>query len=160
MALISGMAYSVVAYGMHGRLLPREKPYIPELIIIQDDQKNLLQIEKEAQTKLKFTKFPGPLTNDEFELCTPQEWDTGKWVAAELNGIAQFHTTEEDNWRKIRAQQLIKKSKDIEDPVERIDILTAAANLIDLDIDELVQGLEQKRNDLDESLTDIYKRAK
>lgn len=154
------MTYHIVAYGMRNRLPPKEKPYIPELVIIQDDDKHLLQIEREAETKLKFTKFPGPLTTDEFEICSPEKWDTGKWMAADTNGVSQFHPTEEITWKKIRVEQIIKDSKKCKDPVERIDILTAAANLMDVDLDTLVQGLESKRADPGESLTDIYQRTK
>ncbi len=160
MNLVSGMAYRIVAYGMSNRLPPTEKPYVPELVIIKDDDKNLLQIEKEAETKLKFTKFPGPLTSDEFELCSPVEWEIGKWMAAEVDGISQFHPTEEENWKKDRAQQLITESAKYKDPVQRIEILTTAANLLNLDIDTLIQGLEKKRASLNESLADIYQRTK
>jgi len=160
MTYSSDMTYHIVAYGMKDRLPPKERPYIPELLIIQDENNGLLQIEREAETKLKFIKFQGPLINEEFEICKPEEWETGKWLAVEKDKIIQFHPTNENNWKRERAEQLIKDSKKYKDPVERLDALTVAANLMNLDIDTLVQGLESRRINPDESLADIYKRTK
>lgn len=151
--------FQIIAYGMKDQLLPKQRPYVPELLILKDEEQQLYQVEKYGNLDVKLRKYAGSII-DTFEQCNPPvQWKFGHMIAVDQDGIEQFHPSEEEKWRATRAQQLVDNAKQSSDPIQTIAALSTASHLVNLDLSALVRDLTAQKLE-NESLVDTFKRVK
>jgi hypothetical protein len=104
----------------------------------------------------------GPYLNDMFvKPCSQVEVAEGFWLGVRHDGAVEaFKVSDEENWRARTAMVAVQAmSKPGEDPDRTMAGLRAAAELVGLDLPELMEKLETAKSNPKEDLVEVFKRT-
>ena len=105
----------------------------------------------------------GPWLRDMFTRPCPQvEVPEGWWVGVRLDGTVEaFKLSDEGNWRAKTAIEAVKALgvDPTKDPHATMAGLRASADLVDLDLPDLMDKLEKARDNPKEDLLEVFKRT-
>ena len=104
----------------------------------------------------------GPYLNDMFvKPCTQVEVPEGHWVGVLHDGtVESFKSADEEGWRAKAAMTAVRAlSSPGPDPERTMASLRAAADLVGLDLPELMEKLESARTNPKEDLVEVFKRT-
>ena len=148
----------VVAYGP----VPEDLPAVPDFVILNEggelwmaDRDSKSPIQPENLEELLRERGASPLN-------PPRPWREGGWYCVEDDGSATwFERSREKEWRRARAASLLRRAEALRgDPVKKLSMLAAAGSMERVDVPGLISLLEARRESPDESLADIYRRAR
>jgi hypothetical protein len=104
----------------------------------------------------------GPYLNDMFvKPCSQTEAPDGWWVGVRHDGtIEAFKVSDEETWRTKTAMAAVQAlSSPGADPERTMASLRAAADLVGLDLPELMERLETAKTNPKEDLVEVFKRT-
>ncbi len=104
----------------------------------------------------------GPWLNDAFTRVCPQvELPEGFWLGVRHDGtVESFKDSEEETWRAKNAMAAVQAySSPGADPDRAIHVLRSAADLVGLDLPDLMEKLEAARKSPGEDLVEVFKRT-
>lgn len=104
----------------------------------------------------------GPYLNDMFvKPCSQVEVAEGFWLGVRHDGtVESFKVSDEEGWRARTAMAAVQAlSSPGEDPDKTMAALRSAADLVGLDLPELMEKLESSRKNPGEDLVEVFKRT-
>lgn len=105
----------------------------------------------------------GPWLRDMFTKPCPQvEVPDGWWVGVRHDGAVEaFKLSDEESWRAKAAMAAVHATQSPgDDPHRAVATLRAAADLVGLDLPELMEKLEKARMSPSEDLVEVFRRTK
>lgn len=104
----------------------------------------------------------GPWLNDAFTRPCPQaEIAEGHWIGVRHDGTVEtFKVTDEETWRAKAAMAAVQAySTPGTDPDRAIHVLRSSADLVGLDLPDMMEKLEAARKAPGEDLVEVFKRT-
>jgi hypothetical protein len=144
----------VIAYESKGDTLP----FIPDVYFVQEND-NISKITRDGSSTISADDFKRLIDSKKAYSVKHEPVPIGHWLSIESFGIIWFSLVQENTWRATRAKALMDEAA-IQRPLEAIQLLSACAGLMRLDIYSLVDELERNRGSPKESLADIFQRIR
>lgn len=104
----------------------------------------------------------GPWLNDVFtKMCPQVEVAEGFWIGVRHDGVVEsFKLSEEETWRAKNAMAAVQAySTPGDDPHRAVHVLRSAADLVGLDLPDLMDKLETAKKTPGEDLVEVFKRT-
>lgn len=105
----------------------------------------------------------GPWLRDAFtKMCPQVELPEGWWLGVRHDGtVESFKASDEETWRAKAAMAAVHAAQAPgDDPHRAVATLRAAADLVGLDLPELMEKLEKARMSPSEDLVEVFKRTR
>lgn len=149
----------------HGPLqTPHLNPYVPDFLIVQDEQGRKHVLSRQGRLNVPFAAFTASRRTGS---CAPQPTQPGMWPMVHSNdpsgsafAIEWFSLETEVRWRTDKARAIFDAVKGTRGQPEKIvEASRAAAALVSVNLDKVVRDLQGAARP-GEGLAEAYERTK